>query len=170
MLASMTARRRRRTGGAAALEFALVAPLLFVLLFGLLDLALMFWVNLSMQYAVREGARYAVTGQSDLDPNAAAQQRYLAVVEKIKLSSMGLYARLQPQITVSNYGNDGTGRSSQDYDPAAPVPGVFGAPGDIIVLQLRHCTWTGLTVLAPLFEHGQYRFDVAATMRNEAFP
>jgi hypothetical protein len=164
------ARRRRKTGGAAALEFALVAPLLFLLLFGIIDLALMFWVELSMQHAVREGARYAVTGQSELDPHAAAQQRYLAVIEKIKLSSMGLYERLDPQITVTNYGNDGSTARTEDYDPAAPAPGVFGGPGDIIVLQLRHCSWNGLTVLAPLFENGRYTFDVAATMRNEAFP
>lgn len=165
-------RQRCRMRGAAAVEFALVAPLLFLLLFGIIDLALMFWVNLSMQYAVREGTRYAVTGQSDLDPNADAnaQQRYLAVIEKIKLSSMGMYDQLDPRITVTNYGNDGSNPRTASYDPGAPEPTLFGGPGDIIVLQLNNCTWTKLTVLAPFFSDGKYTFNVATTMRNEAFP
>jgi Flp pilus assembly protein TadG len=158
--------------GVAAVEFALVAPILFLLLFAVIDLALMFWVNLSMQYAVREGTRYAVTGQRQLDPdpNAAAQQRYIAVIEKIKLSSMGMYDQLDPHITVTNYGNDGSNPRTDTYDPAAPSPTIFGGPGDIIVLQLNDCTWTRLTVLAPFFEDGKYIFNVATTMRNEAFP
>lgn len=158
--------------GVAAVGFALVAPILFLLLFGIIDLALMFWVNLTMQYAVREGARYSVTGQNDLDPNpvTAAQQRYIAVIEKIKLSSMGMYDQLNPGITVTNYGNDGSNARIVNYDPAAPSSTIFGGPGDIIVLQLNNCTWTRLTVLAPLFRDGKYTFNVAATMRNEAFP
>lgn len=164
------ARQRRRMRGVAAVEFALVAPILFLLLFAIIDLALMFWVNLSMQYAVREGARYAVTGQADLDPATAAQQRYVAVIEKIKLSSMGMYDQLNPRITVTNYGNDGSNASSTSYDPSAPTVTIFGGPGDIIVLQLNNCTWTKLTVLAPFFKDGRYIFNVATTMRNEAFP
>ena len=106
----------------AAVEFALVAPILFLLLFGIIDLALMFWVNFSMQYAVREGTRYAVTGQSGLDPSTTAQQRYIAVIEKIQLSSMGMYDQLHPHITVTNYGNDGSNLPlTETYDPAAPV-------------------------------------------------
>ncbi|WLI87755.1 pilus assembly protein [Massilia sp. R2A-15] len=164
------ARQRRRMRGAVAVGFALVAPILFLLLFGIIDLALMFWVDLTMQYAVREGARYSVTGQSDLDPAASAQQRYLAVIEKIRRSSMGMYDQLNPQITVTNYGNDGSNARTVNYDPAAPSPAIFGGPGDIVVLQLNNCAWTRLTVLAPLFKDGKYTFNVAATMRNEAFP
>lgn len=164
------ARARRRSRGVIAVEFAIVAPILLLLLLGIIDLALMFWVNLAMQYAVREGARYAVTGQRDLDPNSAAQQRYLAVIEKIKRSSMGVYDQLQPQITVTNYGNDGSHPATTTYDPAAPSSTVFGGPGDIIVLQLVNCSWHRLTVLAPLFKDGTYTFSVATTMRNEAFP
>lgn len=167
---SLVARQQRRMRGVAAVEFALVAPILFLLLFGVIDLALMFWVNLSMQYAVREGARYAVTGQVDLDPATAAQQRYVAVIEKIRLSSMGMYDQVKPRISVTNYGNDGSNARTQNYDPAAPVATIFGGPGDIIVLQLNNCTWTRLTVLAPFFKNGTYTFDVATTMRNEAFP
>lgn len=162
--------RRDLQEGVAAVEFALIAPLLFLLLFAVIDLGTMFWANLTMQYAVREGARYAVTGQDNLDPNAAAQQRYLAVIQEIKNNSMGLYNMVNPVITITNYGSDGSNQSSQTYNPNAPSPTIFGGPGDIIVLQLSNCTWSNLTVLKPFFSGGKYQFNVAATMRNEAFP
>lgn len=160
---------RRLEKGMAAVELALIAPMFFLLLFAIVDIGTMFWVNLTMQYAVREGARYSVTGQSNLDPNIAAQQRYLAVIQQIKNSSMGLYNTLNPVITISNYGN-GSSATNQTYDPNNPSPTIFGGPGDIVVLQLNNCTWPNLTVLAPFFSGGKYKFNVATTMRNEAFP
>jgi len=172
MLAKMRAgvAKRALEKGIAAVEFALIAPLLFLLLFAVIDLGTLFWVNLTMQYAVREGARYAITGQDNLDPNAAAQQRYVAIIQEIKNNSMGLYTMLNPVITVTNYGSDGSSSSSQTYNANAPSPTIFGGPGDIIVLQLSNCTWSNLTVLKPFFTGGKYVFNVAATMRNEAFP
>src|ERR1700756_1455400 len=89
--ASRSPGRRRRQLGVATLEFAFIAPVLFFLLCMVMDLGVALWVNLTMQYAVREGARYAVTGQTGLDPNQKSPQRYLAVIQEIKDQSMGLY-------------------------------------------------------------------------------
>lgn len=144
--------------GASVVEFALVAPMLFFLLFAILEVAMLFWVNLTMQYAVREGARYSVTGQTNLDPTS--NQRYLAVIQKIKDSSLGLYDLVNPRIVVQDksYGDAG------DY-----AAGMFGAGGETIVLQLN-CTWPIMTpLIQPFFADGKYRFTVGATMRNEAF-
>ncbi|MFC5475285.1 TadE/TadG family type IV pilus assembly protein [Paraherbaspirillum soli] len=170
MLAKIRAGKRRQERGASVVEFALIAPLFFLLLFAVFDSGIMFWVNLTMQYAVREGARYAVTGQSNLDPNQLAQQRYLAVIQEIKNNSLGLYDTLNPVITITNYGSDGSSKTTQTYDPKNPSSTIFGGPGDIVVLQLDNCTWSNLTVLAPFFPNRKYQFNVAATMRNEAFP
>lgn len=112
-----------------------------------------------MQYAVREGARYAITGRSNLDPNTADQQRYAAVIQNIRDNSLGMYARMTPQISVN-----GT-----RYDSMAYSSGMFGAAGDIIVLQID-CSWPVTTpLLSQFFANGKYSFAVAATMRNEAF-
>jgi Flp pilus assembly protein TadG len=48
----------RKASGAATVEFALVAAVVFTLLFGIIDFSYIFWGTLSMQHAVREGARY----------------------------------------------------------------------------------------------------------------
>jgi hypothetical protein len=58
----MTGRRRRRSGrGQALTEFALVAPILFLLLFGVLQLGLLFAGQNGLVSGVRDTARRAVT-------------------------------------------------------------------------------------------------------------
>ena len=163
--ASGRMRHRRKQGGIATLEFALIAPVLLLLLCIAMDLGVALWVNLTMQYAVREGARYAVTGQTNLDPSATNQQRYEAVLQEIKVSSMGLYNYVSPSYVITI--NGGT---SQTYSTQASYStGMFGNPGDIVVLQIN-CIWPMLTpLIKPFFANGKFSFSVAATMRNEGF-
>jgi Flp pilus assembly protein TadG len=151
----------RKVRGSYVIEFALIAPILFFCLFTILELGILFWVNLTMQYAVREGARYAITGRNDLDPNTANQQRYLAVIQKIENSSMGLYAKVSPVITVNNGPSYST--------PSMYTSTMFGGPGEVIVLKID-CIWPIIDpLLKPFFTGGQYNFSVAATMLNEAY-
>ncbi len=51
--------------GASALEFALVAPVLLLLILGMIELAFMFQAQLAVTHAAREGARMAVVGTWD---------------------------------------------------------------------------------------------------------
>ena len=51
---------RRAERGAAAVEFALVVPLLLVLLFGMIDYGVVFADSVSTRNGVREGARQGV--------------------------------------------------------------------------------------------------------------
>jgi len=149
-----------RQRGASAVEFALVAPLFFLLLFSVVDFSAMMWATVTMQHAVREGARYAVTGQNALDPNASAPQRYRAVLEKIHDSSHGIFDRSGAQVTTWVNG------TSQPNGA-----GMFGSAGDIVVIQVT-CNWPLITPIVAAFYQsngGKYRFSVAATMRNEAF-
>ncbi|HEY8608163.1 MAG TPA: TadE/TadG family type IV pilus assembly protein [Noviherbaspirillum sp.] len=158
--AALSRRPRGRRGehGASVVEFALVAPVLFFFLCGIVEMCVLFWVNLTMQHVTREAARYAVTGRSDLDPDAARPQRHVAVLERIRASSMGLYERLRPVVNGVAYG-----RNAQDY------ASLFGEPGQVFVLKID-CAWPVMTpLLKPFFQDGTYRFSVATTMRNEAF-
>jgi Flp pilus assembly protein TadG len=161
--------KTRRDKGAATVEFALLAPLFFFLVFIVIELGILFWVNLTMQYAVREGARYAITGQSNLDPDTANPQRYQAVLQKIRNSSMGLYTRVNPTVVVN-----GVSQAPGSYSAS-----MFGVADSLVVLQLD-CNWPVVTPAWRLMAllnpggqaspPGQYAFSVAATMRNEAFP
>jgi Flp pilus assembly protein TadG len=65
--------RLRRQDGASAVEFALIAPLLFMLVFGIIGFGLAFLQVQSIRAAVREGGRAAATGTSA----SGTQQRVL---------------------------------------------------------------------------------------------
>ncbi len=148
---------RRRAAGAAIIEFALIAAFFFLLMFSILELGILYWVNLSMQHAVREAARYAITGRSDLDTSG---RRYMAVIREIRNQSMGLYDLVSPTIVVNG---------TEYANPNAYSPGMFGSPGELVVLRLN-CHWPLLTpYFSRAFDGGEYHFSVAATMRNEQY-
>jgi Flp pilus assembly protein TadG len=54
------ARRRRTSDGAAAVEFALVAPLFIILVFGVISFGIVFGQNLALENGARQAARSAV--------------------------------------------------------------------------------------------------------------
>jgi len=58
-------RGRRRSGGQALAEFALAIPIFILLVFGLIDIGRLVYVNNAISQAAREGARYgSVQGRS----------------------------------------------------------------------------------------------------------
>ena len=52
--------------GQNLVEFALVLPILLIVLFGALDLGRIFWVSISLTNAAREGARYITMHPDDV--------------------------------------------------------------------------------------------------------
>ena len=56
---------RKKERGQALMEFALLAPLLVILIFGFVDTARLYNAWVTVQGAAREGARYGVTGRGD---------------------------------------------------------------------------------------------------------
>ena len=61
------------TRGAAAVEFAIIAPLLFVLIFGIIEFGAILYNQSVITNASREGARYAATFYTN-PANATAQR------------------------------------------------------------------------------------------------
>ncbi|WP_345503536.1 TadE/TadG family type IV pilus assembly protein [Pedococcus ginsenosidimutans] len=54
-----------REGGASAVEFALIVPVLFLLLFGIIDYGFLFFDAIGLRQGAREAARQAVVQQFD---------------------------------------------------------------------------------------------------------
>jgi Flp pilus assembly protein TadG len=144
--------------GQTTVEFALVALLLLAFLFAIIDLAVMFYVNLTVHHAVREGARYAVVGQP---PGAGAGlARRDALRQKVLDSANGLCSGTNvvsgPTVSVLTPANTSerevldTGQSNQ-----------------IVVVRLTYA-WPLMTpILRPFFPDGKYTFTASATMKNE---
>jgi Flp pilus assembly protein TadG len=87
------AREARKERGAAALEFALALPLLMTLVLGLIDFGYLFYLQLVVQNAAREGARAGslfIDGRSVTEAQRVAQA-YLA---SLNLSTAGVSAQL----------------------------------------------------------------------------
>jgi Flp pilus assembly protein TadG len=73
---------RRKRRGAAAVEFAIVAPVFFLLVFGMIEYGRMVMVQQVLTNASREGARVGVldppTGQTSLPLVTSAVNKYLS--------------------------------------------------------------------------------------------
>ena len=65
------------TQGASAVEFGLTAPVFFSLVFGLIDLALLMWVQLGLQHATEMAARCASVNKT-VCANTASIKNYAA--------------------------------------------------------------------------------------------
>src|SRR5512143_494828 len=89
---------RRRSRGQAMVEFALILPVLLILLMVLIEVARLFSAWLIVENSAREAARYAVTGQfnpahCDADcgsPNKATRE---AAEDRARLQSIKDAAR-----------------------------------------------------------------------------
>src|SRR5689334_18787351 len=55
--------------GQSIVEFALVAPIVLLLIFGIIDMARLIQAQVSVDNAAREGLRFAITGQQERDPS-----------------------------------------------------------------------------------------------------
>lgn len=157
--------KRKRQSGIAAVEFGLVALLFFTVVFSILDWSYLFFANLSMQHAVREGARYAVTGRSDLAPDPSSATRLCeAAREQIRRQSMGMYDRTASSTTFKTVEPDGT--------IVTLGSGSCYSANKLIIVQVDSQVDTLTPFVRPFFgaTGGKYAFSVSATMKNEAFP
>ncbi|WP_260484396.1 TadE/TadG family type IV pilus assembly protein [Sphingomicrobium flavum] len=84
--------------GAAVVEFALALPILISFIFGIFQLALVFWANAGAQHAMGEAARYAT-----LYPTPTAEQ----VEDFVASSTFGTHNGTMQTPTVTQNATDG---------------------------------------------------------------
>jgi len=127
----------RRESGQAVVEFALVAMVFFMIVFGIIDFSRFFHSWVTVQHAAREGTRYGITGRVDCD--IATDDRDACIEYVAKEATTGL-SGAPGNVTVSfkswdypNYADppteDSTGeqcdalevRVDYDFEFAAPI-------------------------------------------------
>lgn len=86
--------RVHRDRGAAAVEFAIVAPLLILILLGLVDFGRMFFVQINLAGASREGARAVSVGRPGVQVESVVQASSPGVA---RISSLGDVTALSVQ-------------------------------------------------------------------------
>lgn len=88
--------------GAAAVEFAILAPLLFTIVFGIIEFSLLFYDKAVITNASREGARYGILW-SPTRPTNSEIQAIVASYTSNNLVTFGTAA--SPVTTISRSGN-----------------------------------------------------------------
>lgn len=102
--------RGREERGASALEFGLVAPVLLMVILGIIQYGFMYWSLQTAKATAREAVRRLIVGTEW----ACTKQE---VLDKVAMPAVGAAT---PQVQATYYQQDGT--------TPAGAPGVFGAP------------------------------------------
>jgi len=179
-------RFRHNESGAAVVEFAFAAPIVFLLLAGAVELGMIMFVNVLMESALRDASRYGITGQVP-----TGETRLQQITDIISKDTVGLVDMSKAKVDVEVYPSfadighgetfvDGNGNGV--YDPGETFTdengngkwdsdlGTAGAggPGDIVVYRISY-DWPLLTpIMKPLIGHdGTFTLTASVAVRNE---
>ena len=109
--------------GANLVEFALLAPLLILLVLGIVEFGFKFSQYNELRHGVREGARYAAVSQPDLDGGGVGSSDVIkAVCDAIDLPGVTL------DISLANTTGSGNRLDYSTLTVVANVTSLTGAP------------------------------------------
>ena len=129
-------RFRRNRRGSAAVEFALVAPLFFGLLFAIIELSMVFFASQVLETATQDSARVIMTGQAQ---NASFTQGQFKNLVCSKLTIMfdcvnGVSIDVQSYTAFGSVNVADPIDASKNFVP--PNNYLPGNPGDVVVVRL----------------------------------
>lgn len=139
--------------GQSLVEFALVAPLFFLLVFGITDFGRLFFTQETLQYAVREAGRFAVTGRHLTASGGADVDRVTSIKQTAQKAAIGMIQNIN-DISVMSGG----------------VTNYGGGPRETVEVSLT----TKLPLITPFIGRffppdGAYTFTVKTSFMNEPF-
>ena len=171
-LVALLRRFRRNRKGDAIVQFALVAPVFFALLFAIIETALMFFATQVLETMTQDSARAILTGQAQ-NANYQASDFKTYVCGKIPalFSCSGISVDVQSYnafaaININSQINNGAFVNNMQYSP--------GGPGDIVVVRVFY-QWplfvTGLGYNIANLNQAGYKRLLAATVafQNEPY-
>jgi len=152
-------RVKRRSKGSSIIEFAFVAPIFFLLCAGIIDFGRLFFVQMTVQSALREAARYATIGQhqSGNDPSTGQPYTREASIRQIIITEAAAAGVKASDMTITlmsvNGGNN-----------------IAGTPMDTMSISVQ----TTLRLITPYIGHfftpnGSYVVTQKISFKTEAF-
>ncbi len=158
------------TGGAAAVEFALVILPLVMLIFAILELALVFWLSALMDDAVSSAARKIKTGQVTASTAEAAAAFKSAICDEVKLLAADCTTNLAVDVR--------TFASLHEIDTSPPVingvvdPAAMtfqpGGASDVVLVRAYY-RWPIFTPGLNMAMGSTSLITATTTFRNEPF-
>jgi Flp pilus assembly protein TadG len=160
---TMTRRTLRNGKGATLVEFALVFPMLLLLMFGVMDFGFYFFVQHSLQFATREGVRLALVGRTINDGAGIPMSREASIVQTIR--SKASVAVRPAEVSVSIFPVDATFTDPSGWQTTQNA----GLPGSYMRVKTVY-TYRFITPLISAFVPSHTRLiEVQATYKNELF-
>jgi Flp pilus assembly protein TadG len=139
----------RRAGGQGLVEFVVAIPVFLVMMSGMYEFSRYYITRLTIRNAVAEGARYATTGNFEIDDETGDP--------------------IDRATSIRNTILQHTARFGVTSDDIIITPEDGGAPEEVVTVRLDY----GYEVALPLMEHvlgtGIFDFQVSTSMRNEPF-
>jgi len=129
-------RFRRNRRGSAVVEFALVAPMFFALLFAIIETALMFFASQVLETVTQDSARMIMTGQAQTAAYTQAQFKNLVCSKVVALFDCvnGISIDVQSYTQFSSVNLVSPIDASKNF--VAPNNYLPGGPGDIVVVRV----------------------------------
>jgi Flp pilus assembly protein TadG len=172
-------RFRRNRAGSAAVEFALVAPVFFALLFAIIETGIIFLADQVLETVTQDSARLVMTGQAQAAAYSQQQFHDDVVCPPNSLASV-LFACANLYVDVASY-SSGSFASVPSPLPTQIDPGKQfinnmqyspGNPGDIVVVRAFY-QWpqivTGLGYNITNLAGNKRLLYATAAFRNEPF-
>ncbi|MGA2370450.1 MAG: TadE family protein [Candidatus Korobacteraceae bacterium] len=151
--------RKTNDSGQTLVEFAFSLSIFLVLLMGTIEFGFMFSTKVTLQNAVRQAGRYAVTGQCITGPSGCSENRYNSIITTLEGASDGLI----------NSGNAGSDVSITCTDLGGGCPDGAGGPNDLVVITVTY-PYHFLTGPISRFFPSGYTIKVSSSFKNEMFP
>jgi Flp pilus assembly protein TadG len=120
-----SSRRTASDRGTAAVEFALVLPVLLLIVFGLIDFGRALNAQISLTGAAREGARLAALGYSDAD----VQSRVTAAAPSLSGVTATVVASCQPGAGPTANAQVNVSYTFSFITPVGAIAGLLGGSG-----------------------------------------
>jgi len=141
-------RRLRGNRGSTVLELALAIPIVMVLFMGIFEFGRLFYARVTMQHAVAEAARFAVTGGTLDDDLGNPLTRAESIVKVIQRQAVAL---------------------DIDVDNLVIDPADGGGPSQVVTVSGLFSYDFVTPGIQSVFPSGEYVFTVATSLKNEPF-
>jgi len=158
--------------GSAAVEFALVAPLFFALLFAIIETSMVFFASQSLETALQDSARTIMTGQAQiakLTKQSFKKDVVCSHVNALFDCTNGIYVDVQSYSTFSSVAISDPITGGNFVDNTLYNP---GGPGDIVVVRLFY-QWplfvTGLGYNIANLSGSKRLLSATAAFKNEPY-
>ena len=139
--------------GQTLVETAISLSIFLLLVLGTIDFGYLISTKVTLQNGVRQGGRYAITGQCITGSDGSCSQtRYNSILQIVENTSLGIAAASEISITCTGV-----------------CPNGAGGPGDVVTITVTH-PYHYLSGPIGALLHNSITLTVSSAFTNEAFP